>query len=136
MADTRDNRKRMLYWMEDRALDTGQKFSSITEVQTYVNKVTNSAFWQSAVERAGVPATILVFSNGDHNSSYAEDPCEIWMAIKHWNQQVVLHELAHFFCEGHPPEYVRAYLDLIANFMGLEIAKQYRQAFKLVKVKF
>lgn len=132
-----DNNVKMLYHLENNALYKGAKFSSVEQIQSYVDFITGSNYWRRCSEdRSNLPGTVKVFSNGDNDFSQQRYPNEIWMAIKHWDQQVVLHELAHFFEDNHGPGYVRHYLNLIAQFMGLEIAAQYRRAFNANKIKF
>lgn len=131
-----DNRVKMLYHMENEVLYKGARFSSKEQLQSYVDFITGSTFWQARIEQFDLPGAVTVYSYGDNEFSEVRRPNEIWLTVNHWNQQVVLHELAHFFVDDHPPEYVRVYLELIEAFMGAEIARQYRQAFRIVKVKF
>jgi len=133
----RDNNVRMLYHLENTSLPVGRRFSDTKQIQEFVDYITASNFWHVAKMRdPELPGSLRVFSLGDKAYSEQVYPNEIWMAIKHWDQQVVLHEVAHFFADNHTPKFVRAYLDLITQFMGLEFAAEYRRAFRLGKIKF
>ena len=124
----RDNNVKVLYELENAELPCGAKFKDLDEVRDYVGFVTGSALWRNS---DGLPQHVRVFSLGDLDYSESHKPNEIWLARRHWDQQVVLHELAHFFHKdfGHPGNFVAAYLTLVEWFMGKEFARRYRAAF-------
>lgn len=127
----------MLYHLENNTLYKGARFSGKEQIQSYVDFITASEIWHRYRAVAPkLPASIHVFSFGDSEYSEQRFPNEIWLAERHWDQQVVLHELAHFFEDNHSPAWVRAYLQLVAQFMGVEIAAQYRRAFRMGGIKF
>lgn len=130
-----DNNVNNLYRLENDELPQGATFSTIQNAQSYVDFVTASHFWKDCgkYER---PESIKVYDWGDSVTSEARDPHEIWLARRHWTQQSVLHELSHFLApEGHGPKFVRAYLSVIAHFMGLELSRRYARAFKRGGIK-
>jgi putative metallohydrolase (TIGR04338 family) len=133
----RDNEVKALYRAENHELPIGAKFTSLEDVQDFVNTVTATPFW---AKLGNLPKRIHVFSNGDRAESEARDPNEIWLATAHWHEQAVLHELAHFVDQSggdpHGPVFVRAYLGLILEFRGTHYARLYRDAFTRIGVKF
>lgn len=137
MAKNKDNNVEMLYHLENTSLSVGQKFTDKAQIQSFVDYITASGFWRHSMnENPGLPSSIRVFSFGDSSHSEQRYPNEIWLAVRHWDQQVVLHEIAHFFADNHTPKFVRAYLNLVAQFMGIEYAAEYRRAFLVGGVKF
>lgn len=130
----RDNSVQTIYLLENRELPRGQIFSDLDQVRAFVAFVTGSSMWRN---RLCAPQSIQVYSLGDLKYSQAKHPNEIWLARRHWNQQVVLHELAHFWAkpEGHGPRFIGAYLTLMEWFMGEEYASRYREAFKREGIK-
>lgn len=134
-----DNNVKMLYYLENNSLPVGRRFTEKAQIQSFVDYITGSGFWTMQKEiHPLLPPSILVFSFGDSEYSEAREPNEIWLACKHWNAQVVLHELAHFFSpeDHHGPKFVRAYIALISHFMGLEYAAEYSRAFRVGGIKF
>jgi len=132
----RDNRVSVLYCLENHELPSGAKFPDIAQAKSFVDFVVSSAFWKN---NCSLPQIVHVYSLGDLDYSEARNRNEIWLANTQLNQQVVLHELAHFYPfprDGHGPEFVRAYLGLISRFMGCEFSKLYREAFKREGIRF
>jgi hypothetical protein len=133
-VDRTDNRVDNLYAAENHELPYGVKFLNMEEVQNFVDLVTGSPEWNAM---GNVPCHVRVFDWGESCSSEAREPNEIWLARKHFDTQVVLHELAHLVIPKakHGPEWVRVYLLLIHYFMGSHYVALYTKAFKRVGVK-
>lgn len=129
-----DNRVEDLYELENHELPYGVKFKDLHEIQEFVNRVTGSPEW---LAMGNSPGHIRVFDWGESTSSEARGANEIWLARKHWDTQVVLHELAHHVVPkvNHRAPWVRAYLLLINYFMGAHYVPIYTKAFKRVGVK-
>lgn len=116
--------------LENHELPIGAEFRDLDRVRGFVHFVVGSAMWRN---NPALPQFIKVFSRGDEDYSEAREPNEIWLATEHWNAQVVLHELAHFYdplVKGHHPRFVNAYLNLVSQFMGMEFFNRYMAAFK------
>ncbi len=130
----RDNNVAALYAAENNELPYGVKFRDIGEIQRFTNMVTASPQW---LAMGNVPGHVRVFDWGESQHSEARGPNEIWLARKHWDTQVILHELAHIVDpkENHGPKWIRAYLLLINYFMGSYYTDVYTAAFKRVGVK-
>lgn len=131
----RDNNVKLLYHLENHELPAGRRFASIVEAQEYVNFITATNVW---VKTPGLPRFVKVYSLGDLDYSEAQPSNEIWLANRHLDQQVVLHELAHFFRQGtpnHGPAFVNFYLFLVGAFMGTWYADVYREAFEREGIK-
>jgi putative metallohydrolase (TIGR04338 family) len=135
---TADNCVTELYYAENHELPVGSGFGDIEEVQKYVDTVTATPYW---AKLGNLPKKIRVHSNGDRPSSEAVQPNDLWLAIPHWHEQAILHELAHFADtsvgqDDHGPAFIRAYLGLLLEFRGAHYARLYRDAFTRVGVKF
>jgi putative metallohydrolase (TIGR04338 family) len=128
-----DNNVADLYDVENKELPTGASFSSKESIQSFVDFVTSTPAWLAL---GNVPERVRVFDNGDNEESHAK-PYEIWLARRHWNTQVVLHELAHQATpkSEHGPAWVQTYLVLVTYFMGRHYADVYTRAFRRVGVK-
>lgn len=129
-----DNNVSALYDCENHELPYGHKIASLKDIQDFVNRITESAEWQAM---GNVPCHVQVFDWGENAHSEARGANEIWLARKHWDTQVVLHELAHIVTpkSSHGPKWVRAYLLLITFFMGSYYADLYTKAFKRIGVR-
>lgn len=129
-----DNNVEHIYEAENHELSYAHRFTCLSDIQTFVNRVTASAPWEAL---GNVPRYIRVFDWGDNESSEARGSNEIWLARKHWDLQVILHELAHHVSPKtrHGPAWVRAYLLLIQYFMGQFYMETYAKAFKRIGVK-
>jgi putative metallohydrolase (TIGR04338 family) len=108
-------------------------FSSIAEIQGFVNYVQLSPTWRTL----GGPVGTVVKDNGDHDHSCATSENEIWISKAMRTRQTVLHELAHLTAKGedpHGPEFTLALLMLVYNFMGKHYHSLLEEAFKRNKV--
>ncbi len=130
----RDNNVAALYDAENHELPFGVKFHDWREILNYVDLVTSSAEWRAL---GNVPSHVRMFDWGESPHSEARGPNEIWLARKHWDTQVVLHELAHIATPSanHGPRWVKAYLLLMTFFMGSYYTELYTAAFKRVGVR-
>jgi hypothetical protein len=109
-------------------------FSSIAEIQGFVNYVQLSSIWRTL----GGPLGTVVKDNGDHDHSCAAiDDNEIWISRTMRTRPVVLHELAHLASKGddtHGHEFVISFLVLVSYFMGQHYHHLLEEAFKRNKV--
>lgn len=135
MKKPRDNNVDLIYELENKQLPPGAPFDTHAEAQSWVDEITASEFWTDDMR---LPKRINIFSHGDLDWSENKSPNEIWLCNTHLWQSVVLHELAHFYPpgDGHGPQFVRAYLGLIAQFMGLHYSNIFRHAFIAHKIQF
>jgi len=133
-ARKRDNNVEALYKAENSELPFGVKFKNLDEIQLFANLVTASPEWNAL---GNVPCHVRIFDWGENSYSEARDPNEIWLARKHWDTQVVLHELAHIAVPQarHSSRWVRTYLELLESFMGSHYERVYRAAFKRIGVR-
>lgn len=131
----KDNRVRKLYQLESFQLPIGQKFESTEDMQAYVDVITGSRYWTA---NPVLPKLVNVRSHGDLSWSCNSAPNDLWIANSHRYETTILHELAHFYPspKHHSPPFVRAYLALIAQFMGLHYVDIFREAFIHHKIKF
>lgn len=125
----------MLYHLENHELPCGAKFSNHSGAQEYVNFITATTVW---TENSNLPRFVKVYSFGDLDYSESRQPNEIWLCNTHLNQQVVLHELSHFFRPeaNHGPAFVNFYFLMLRTFMGSWYADIYRDAFRREGIKF
>jgi len=133
----KDPNAKKLYAAENR-LWKGARFTSRAEIQNFADIVTSSAEWVKIKRNhVHVPARVKIFSAGDLEESWISDPDEIWLAERHWHQQAVLHELAHWgFSEmDHDNGFILGYLRLIAGFMGQSVREYYAHAFKQARLQ-
>lgn len=130
-----DNKVKSLYKLENTELPKGSFFSTLQNVQSYVDFVTSTREWQ---DMGNVPSRVTVIDWGENPHSEATWPNEIWLSRSHWNQQVILHELAHFVSPkaSHGKVFVKSYLMLITYFMGRYFTEVYGKAFRREGIKF
>lgn len=130
-----DNSVELLYILETEQLPKGGSFDNHAAAQLWVNQITASAYW---CKHAFLPKYIRVLSHGDLNYSENKSPNEVWLANQHLNPAVVLHELAHFFppFDGHGPQFIRAYINLLAQFLGLHYSNIYSDVFTANQIQF
>jgi putative metallohydrolase (TIGR04338 family) len=105
------------------SVPTGRSFSSVTEIQAWVDGLRDTWWWQMwypqvlRVEVTSRPARM-----NDSVGSWHPDmgAGQMEMMRVHWNQQVVVHELAHVLAaarygsHSHDPYFARVYLELLA----------------------
>ena len=129
-----DNHVLNLYDCEGNELPVGPSFTKIEEIQTYLDFVCVSPMWR----KLNAPTKLFAVDWGMNDGSEARFPNEIWFCHRHWNVQSVLHEMAHFVHPkaNHGPAFIRAYLDLVAYFMGQHFYDLYKSVFKRRGIKF
>lgn len=133
-----DTQRFQVYAAENRSEVRGRQFRSLFTVQNYVDSVIFSTWWKlrfpecgSIVVRQSRPDDIRGASGplgGGFSGSFITLPPDARF------ERYVLHELAHCACDhpsdAHGPEFARAYLDLVEEFMSREDAVRLAKAFR------
>jgi len=127
-----------LYAAERRVWSKGREFADPAEIQRFVDGLRDTWWWRMwypkirRVEAYSRP----VNSRGSVGSWHPElGAGKIEMMRVHWNELVVLHELAHVLAAArygstsHDPAFARVYLELVALVMGPEAYTELYEAF-------
>ncbi|MEB4210986.1 TIGR04338 family metallohydrolase [Mycobacterium sp. 94-17] len=94
------------------------KFSTPATVQAYVDRVSNHP---TVVDRYGSSRVTVRKRNGVSRAHYQLGEIAVPDAKWALRETVILHELAHHFSrDGHGPQFVGAFLDLIDAAMGVQ----------------
>lgn len=122
----------------ERSVPTGTRFETVEAIQAFVDALRDTWWWDryySQVKRVEVyprPASRRE-SVGSWKPELAAGKIE--MLEVHWNELVVLHELAHvlaaarFGSQAHCPWFARTYLELVSHVMGPEAYVALHEAF-------
>lgn len=136
----RDSQRKRLYDAE-RVLPKGRIFSSIEEMQSYVDRLVRSAWFGKQCHAKEI--TILLGRSG--TAATASDyGSRIKMPKWAWNEHILLHEVAHLMANriyglgvaGHGREYARTYVILVQHMMGKEAGDLLKKSFREHKVKY
>jgi putative metallohydrolase (TIGR04338 family) len=120
LDEYRDKACKGVYAAEDALQEAGPRFKRLKDVQSYVDGVCASQWWQQRFELRSVE----VRGSPQKGVAYADKKR---IHLPYWGRKpiVVLHELAHLVqpeeTKAHGPEYVRLYCDLVREFMGQEV---------------
>lgn len=135
----RDSQRAKLYNAE-RIICAGQRFDHVNDVQTYVNKITNSRWW--SVNFPLAPKYIRVRDGRGRRSACAERHAPI-IKLPRWarTEFTILHELAHITLNGknvpdHGREFARILLSMVGRWMGNNTKKSLRASYKEYGVKY
>lgn len=94
------------------------KFSTPATVQAYVDRALNNA---AVIDRYGSSRVTVRKRIGAHSAHYKLGEIAVPDAKWALRETVILHELAHHFSgDGHGPQFVGAYLELIGAAMGVQ----------------
>lgn len=152
---TRDSQRQKLYDAERAALDvkglTMKRWETVPEMQAYVNKLLDSAWFKRHWPRKGGSEGIWLGANGfvfapkvevrdgrgHRRATYGGGVIQMpkW-ARKEW---VMLHELAHYVTPQRPAhgwQFAANYLLLVQHQLGKEAADALRAKFKFFRVRY
>lgn len=131
----KDNRVRLLYELEGVELPDGERFGAVDGAQNLCNFVTTSPAWAAM---GNLPKKVIVVEHKGKSWSHAADPNIIMLSRDHFDTASVLHELAHFAAPKtmHGPDFINAYLKLVAEFMGLHYRDLFMHAFRRIGIRF
>lgn len=129
----RDSRQSKVYRSEA-PLHHGRNFTSVDEVQAFINDVTGARWFKSRWGSMSVP--VIARTSGGSTGRYRG---RINLARDHWNELTALHELAHVLESspdraGHGAEWVACYLLLVKQVMGQATWQALRASFVANKV--
>lgn len=141
MPRKRDAQKFRCYTAESRwctAMNVGQEFSSLEEMQEYVNTVHDSAC------SARMPPTVLISRarscSGAQQSVWAiRLPSRELARYYYWNKITLLHALAHLYApadELHGPRWAAAFLKLVRQWLGSKAAARLVTEWRRERVKY
>lgn len=126
----RDNQKQRVY---DSELRVGRRFKTVPEMQAYVDKITESAWYRKNVAR---PKRIVVKDGRGRRSAagWRELDGRGVVAMPHWSRSevVLLHEMAHTIevWGKHGPRWAGVFLGLIDRKLGREAAENQMAKFR------
>ena len=136
-----DSQKQKLYDAEASAFvwDAAfqKRFSSIEEIQKYIDKFTRSAWFR---KRFG-QHSILVKCRKGYGASARRMDSTVRFSEHCWNMISVLHEVAHIVKEpgagsAHGRYYARTLLEFVNHVCGKEAADTLKKEFKKYRVKY
>lgn len=149
----RDTQKERMYRAEREAFNGVKDMfeGGLAEAQRYANNVAKSATWKRLrAERGFIPAVpagiqkdysgqkrkgIVLVEPGRKGATATSYPAQWRIKLPTWalSEHVTLHELAHVICGsgvGHHWTFCRAFEDLVSRFMGRDLAKKLRAAYR------
>ncbi len=139
----RDSQKSRVYRSEASVSVWGKEMiPDISDVQYYVNRVVQSAWWRSRFPE--VTYIDVHTSRACRGHAYARQR-RITMPPFSRHPLYILHEVAHIASDhdgeyktraSHGPEYCRVYLDLVGQFIGEDVAEELRLSMDANKVKY
>ncbi len=137
----RDSQRSKVYAAEEFLRSEGRRFSSLDEIQQYVDKLVGSAWWG---RRSNV-RSIKVHPQRSNASAMAHPSRRtIHMPEWAWCESIVLHEVAHVWTEraaapeaipSHGREFARNLLELVGRQMGADCRRRLKASFVEHKVK-
>lgn len=128
----------------ERRVPVGRTFANAAEIQRFVDGLRETWWWQQwypqilRVEAYGRPSGTRSSVGSWHPAKAAG---KIEMLPVHFNELIVLHELAHVLAEArygsksHDPYFARTYLELVALVMGPDSYQQLYDAFNEAGIK-
>lgn len=138
----KDSQRQKVYRAQDCIKHQGVQFTSIEEMQTYTDKLTNSAWWKRRfpgrrIEIEGQRSNASAIARGDGYT--------ISMPKWAWSEMILLHEIAHHATDRrhgrtariapHGREFARTFLELVRHKMGDECWWLLKESFRKHKVK-
>jgi len=136
----RDSQRQKLYDAEAIAMvftpPFQKKFSSLEEIQKYVDKFTKSSWFR---KRFGQHS--IMVKRKKHGASARRMGSTIWLSESYWNMISVLHEVAHIVKEpgagsAHGRFFARTLLEFTNHVCGKEAASALKEQFKEKRVKY
>lgn len=137
----RDSQRSKVYEAQDCLKLKGVQFTSIEEMQTYTDKLTNSAWWK----RRYPGRRFIIEPQRSNCSAMARgDGYTISMPKWAWNEMILLHEIAHHAKDRmyghrgsapHGREFAKTFLELVRHKMGDECWWLLKESFRKHKVK-
>lgn len=139
MTRTRDTQRGKVYKAECHLPEalTGRKFETLAECQAYYDRIVRSRWWKA---RAIETPIFLKDGRGTRMARAYSNWAGGYINLPRWSRHeiVMLHELAHILNNRshqrgadrrpHGAGFVRAFLDLVGRWMGLETAKALRES--------
>lgn len=136
----RDNQRSKVYRAE-RRVSKGVQFSTVSEMQGYVDQLCASRWWHNRFP--DVQDITVKDGRGRRNAAGWNGRCGTgYVAMPRWSrcERVLFHEVAHVVTPGcyawHGREFVRNFLALVDRWMGKEVARLLRESFSEYKVKW
>lgn len=134
-----DSQRSRLYKAEGVISTQGQRFTTVEEMQAYVDKLTASAWWKRRFFRRRIHVRPGLGHRRATGSSFGVVQMPVWARC----EAVLLHEVAHVVtldAQGmsapyHGREFARVFLDLVRHQLGEESWRVLRDSFKVNRVK-
>jgi putative metallohydrolase (TIGR04338 family) len=138
-----------VYRAEDSIRQVGKKFTTIPEIEAYINKVRGSAWFKRRWPDVASSRLRLKDGRGTRiaGGGYSRRTHTTTLNFPVWSrvEAVVLHELAHactyeqYGYGNHAPhgwEFAATLLELVTHELGAESGQNLREAYKAKKVRF
>lgn len=134
MTRPRDAQRSRLYRAEYPLWDVGQRWQTVPEVQAYVDRLDESAWFQRRWGRRRI-----VVEDGRGRRSAVGYTYEIGVPRLMRRELIVLHEIAHCLTPRtyapHGPEFAGVVLTLVRHKMGDEAGRQLAESYRAHKVR-
>lgn len=136
----RDSQRQKVYDAEQVIRRKGRTFTSVEEMQGYIDHLMGSAWFR----RRWSIKNVTVKRGREGTSAWANGLRRlINMPTWAWTEDVLLHELSHILTDTHEGkvaphgrEFARIYLELVRHKMGKEHGDALRDSFRQHRVKF